>query len=133
MAGEGPLRIGGSFLEVLPDRPHLWFVCTQPDEAGDVVILNVTSLKLWTRDRTCELQPGDHPFIRHASVVSYGRGRLARLLSLETSLASGVFRPQPAASPEVLVRIRDGALVSPYIPGDVRRAIINCSWGPPPR
>ena len=97
------------------------------------MVFSVTTLQPWTRDRGCELHPGDHPFIRHSSVVSYGRGRLGRLVSLESCLKRGVFRPQPPVSPELLLRIREAALDSPYVPGNVRRAIMNCSWAPPRR
>jgi hypothetical protein len=74
------------------DRKHLFIVLTDPHpivEGGANAVLLVSISTLHPdrpHDPTCILYPGDHPFIRTESFVSY---RLARIVEVE-SLTRGV-------------------------------------------
>ena len=57
-------------------EPHLWIVLTDPEgNPGEVVVVNLTSQRPGS-DATVVLQRGDHPFVRHDTVVYYGDARM---------------------------------------------------------
>lgn len=102
------LTIGAAFVNQNPGSPeHLWIVVaiTLDPEA---VIFNVTTRRA-DSDLTCILQPSDHPFIKHESVIAYRRGQLITDAIFERLQRSGCII-QPSASIEVVKRIRDGAI-----------------------
>jgi hypothetical protein len=108
---------------------HLWFVCTIPDSDGQVVIVSLTTETNYT-DPTCRLVPGDHPFVSRPSVIAYQRSRVVPAREMDELARTRGVRHHAPASSELLVRIRAGALVSPYTPRGVRRAIAACPWRP---
>ena len=57
-----------------PDgKRHLKIILTEPNIAGLVVVASVTSLKDARKQNVeCVLRKGDHPFIRHDSIVDFG-------------------------------------------------------------
>ena len=60
-----------------PSIPDLWFLITEPDaDSFQCVIANVTTLRSHC-DRTLVLQKGEHPFIRHPSLISFADARIA--------------------------------------------------------
>ena len=69
------IALGQTFL-VLAEGGHLWVVVTPPfGPEGDFIMVNMTTLRSSTRDRSCLLDVGDHPFIRHATAIFYGDAR----------------------------------------------------------
>ena len=98
--------------------PHLWFVITepQPDE-GLCVIVSLTTLR-HDRDQTMLLNVGDHPFIRHASIVLYS----------DAQIAAGTIAQLEACSTRVLKLIQDGARQSPHTPKKILTFCRN-AWG----
>ena len=55
---------------------HLWVVAIAPDSASyDAVIVNFSTQRHQS-DNTVVLQPGDHPFVQHATVVFFADARL---------------------------------------------------------
>ena len=64
-------------------------------------------------DRTCELLPGDHPFITRPSYVAYSKARAYSEVDIQKHIASGFFSPKTAISAELLVRIKNGLIASP--------------------
>lgn len=65
--------------------PHMWIVLTAPDANNDVVIVNVTSLKNHA-DQTTILKVGDHPYIKHDSVVLYADARIVPAIPVTQGL-----------------------------------------------
>ena len=65
--------------------PHLWILLTEPDGNGDVVIVNVTSLKNHP-DQTTILKIGDHSYIKHDSVVLYADARIVSAIPIVDGL-----------------------------------------------
>jgi hypothetical protein len=105
---------------------HLWVVISDPmlDVADPVVIVSLTTYKEG-KDRTCVLEPGDHPFIRHPSVVYYIGAMDVSNAGLESCANEGRLLLQGAVSPEVLARVRQGAAQSPFIPEGCRKTLIR--------
>jgi len=62
---------------------HLWIVITPPHgDPPQVIIVNVTSLKA-NSDRTIILDVGDHPFIKHPTVIYYTDAKIVRVSEVE--------------------------------------------------
>lgn len=97
---------------------HLWIAVTEPDSSGQIVIVSVTTLRNGI-DQTVTLQPGDHPFVNHPSVVYFGDAKIVPQQSLEGWLAASVARPHAPCSLELLALIRAGVSASEHTPGKV--------------
>jgi hypothetical protein len=98
-----------------PDGGHLWGVFSEPID-GQVLIANVTTLRR-DSDRSCILQPGDHPRIRHESHINYADSRFVAVQQLDSLPGIRVVEP---FSPAVVQRVFHGALRSEDSPGKVK-------------
>ena len=50
---------------------HLWAIVTEIDATTNKAIcVNVTTQQSYS-DTTCILKPGDHPFVKHDSVINF--------------------------------------------------------------
>lgn len=97
-------------------RGHLWIVLTEDDANGDVAVTNFTTHEEGVR-RTCGedclvVQRGEHPYPRHETCVFYQRATLTSDARLEQGVVEGAYDPQVPLTPELLERIRVGALTS---------------------
>lgn len=91
---------------------HLWVICSGPQPPDDAVVaFNLTS-KDWDSDTSCVIQAGEHPYVRHESVIAYQYGELFRPdhIARLKLLAPREYDP---VSPELLLRIQQGAVASP--------------------
>jgi len=83
-------------------------------------MVNFTTLRR-PCDETCVLDVGDHPFIRHRTVIAYGRGKMVP--------ASGHDQLKPLADERVtrtvLLRIMRGSQGHQGLAEDMRVAIEN--------
>ena len=94
--------------------PHLWVILWGPaGDAGAYLAVMLTSLRSYS-DRTCILDVGDHPFIRHPTSVSYRD--VVRLTGerLSELAAAGTARPRQPVSGAVLERMRAGFFASAH-------------------
>jgi hypothetical protein len=99
--------------------PHLWVVVTPPIH-GEVVILNITSLKSHS-DHTVIIDIGDHPFIRHPSIVYYADATLTQATNLQQAIDSGMFQTHKDFSSDALARIQAGIFISDFTPIKIRK------------
>ena len=107
---------------------HLYVVVCDP--AGNpltILAVPFNTLRLLS-DTTLILEPGDHPFIKHRTSVSFDSLRtfeINNLSQLEALCAAGEstsFERRSAVSPDLLTRIIKGALQSDLTPkGMVRQ------------
>lgn len=95
-------------------KPHLWFVLTDPD--GDPARVVAVMLRTATRftDETVVLQPGDHPFVRHASSVHYSTATHFSVRAISRAVEVGTCHPREDLSASMLERLRAGLLASPF-------------------
>jgi len=109
-----------------PSTPHLWIIVTEPVK-NVCVIVNVTTLRN-EQDQTVTLNVGDHPFIRHASVVKFADARFADDLKLFAEVASRNAVPKEPCPPATLKLIQDGLIASPFTP---KKIVAFCKeqWG----
>jgi hypothetical protein len=81
-----------------------------------VLIANVTTLRRGS-DRSCVLQPGDHPRIRHDSHINFADSRFVAVEQLERLPGIRIVEP---FSPTVVKRVLQGALRSEESPARVK-------------
>jgi hypothetical protein len=113
--------LGDSFLLPKPGQEvsHLWVLVTPPDADGDAVMVNLTTQRPHS-DTTVVLQPGDHPFIRHSTVVNYSDARLVNTPQLDAAINAGICRQLDPVTPAVLNQIQAGLPLSPFTPNKIK-------------
>lgn len=109
------MNAGDTFFLYAPEvaeQSHLWVVLSDPSlDSENVLIVNLTSEADY-QDHSCVLQPGDHPFIKHASCVNYPGARRVTLAALQDNLKRKAITPDIPVTAEVLRRMREGAACS---------------------
>jgi acyl CoA:acetate/3-ketoacid CoA transferase alpha subunit len=68
---------------------------------------------------------GEHPFVRHETVVYYAAAVFQSNAALERELAAGRLQLQEPVSAELLARIRRGAMDSPHTPFKIQQSLVN--------
>ena len=116
------LRAGQTILLPKPgqDTAHLFVVLTAPDALGHVLLVNFTTHRPHS-DPTVIIQPGERPFVTHATVAHFVDTRRTTAAALEAEIASGIFRTHLDCSAVLLDRLRAGVLTSPHTPEKVKR------------
>lgn len=100
-------------------REHLWIVVTDPiGDPPTVIIVNLTTARLGS-DRTVVLHTGDHPFIKHETVVNYADAREAPANKIAQLLDFPGYAHSDC-EPGVLALIQDGVIESPFTPNNIR-------------
>ena len=95
---------------------HLWIIITDPQKNdGDVLAVNLTTLRDHTEDESCVLDKGDHPFIRHKTAVNYGDARRWRISKINQALEEGKLLMDRPVTPGVLRKILKGAKESKFL------------------
>lgn len=117
------LRAGDTFL--LPKfqggYDHLWIILLDPEpSSGTTIMANMTSWKFPYQDSTTVLTAGEHPFIKHDSIVNYGDARTVDAAKIEQSFKIGIGSPQQRCSAQLLQKIQSGLMVSPRTPNNVK-------------
>ena len=108
---------------LLPSRdrkkpPHLWTVLTPP-KAGKVIIVNFTTKRDFS-DPSTVLNVGDHPFVKHLTVIDYYKTQLVNVAPLKEGIKNGWFSEHSALKPEILRRVQEGLLKSPHTPKKIK-------------
>lgn len=76
-------------------------------------------------DKSCEMNVGDHAFVKHPSFVGYNHCRIEDLSHVISCINSGVWKNNyPPVSPAVLQKIQDGYISTKRVPRFVR-----ADWG----
>jgi len=103
------MRAGDVFRFTGIAEKHVWTIISDPaQDVVRVLMVNFTS-HMPHLDQACCIQPGEHAFIKHASLVNYARARVVTDAALEALRASGRLELLNPPSPELLSRIREGA------------------------
>lgn len=112
------MEIGDTFL--LDDRsidPHLWVVISDPAADRErVVIVNLTSHDDLSKDSSCLLQVGDHPWVSHETCVRYKDARIVAELQLDALVKRKRLEPREPVSDELLTKILEGAERTEFLP-----------------
>lgn len=117
------IQAGMTFIpQQLNPLPHLHIILTNPHSYhGELYILIVNLTSRGERsDQTVILNVGDHPWVRHPSVVFYGQAQPQKVSDIERRLQSGFWRSHTPMSGSILQRIQDGILRSRQTPREAR-------------
>ena len=117
------MDIGDTFFPITDVMlPHLWVIITSPRVDGHMVMVNVTSHRTGV-DETCFVRVGDHPFIRHLSVISYQHAQHALAAGLDALVQREYLQARPPMPAAIVARIQHGALASRLTPRGVQAAV----------
>ncbi len=95
-------------------HPHV--VLSEPfGPAGQVLIVNWTTLDEECIDEACMLHCGDHPAIQHTSTMAYSRAHLWREERILFALANDSLRELAPVALTVLKRMVEGGRESPEL------------------
>lgn len=109
---------GSTFLIPAPGSgptPHLWIVVTETGTEGRCIVVNVTTLRRGA-DQTLTLRLGDHPFVRHASVMNYAQSRITTEQILSQQEINGAIEQREPCGEALLRDVRAGFSASPFTP-----------------
>jgi hypothetical protein len=114
------LRCGDTFLTGDGDEGnfHLWIVVTPATQGEIVTVCLVTANK--RTERLVVLKEGDHPFVKHDSVISYGFSKIRSVADIEALLEAGFASAREPMKTDVLRRIQAGLIDSDFTPNGVR-------------
>ena len=77
-------------------------------------------------DQTCIVKPGEHPFVKHDTVIAYGRGLLLERTARNELQRLGFYQGHAALSDSLLKRIQQGALDSEFTPIHLQDIVRSC-------
>lgn len=102
-----------------PDRKHLFILLTDPYPHPESNIKSVLLVSLSTlnhklpHDSTCILYPGDHPFIKKESFVSYQKARIEEADKLIRGVTNGILVHRETLDSAIFARVCYGLMQSP--------------------
>lgn len=114
-------QAGECFLRDVGGKLHLFFILTNPLSAArygygekfKVLSVNISTIRdNIPYDNTCEIEVGEHPFIKNRSFVVYSRMMIDNVQDIENMINNAVLIPKESCSIDLLKRILQGALDS---------------------
>lgn len=102
-----------------PNQKHLHIVCNDTCPKGLNLLVPVSTFYDGC-DSTCELDAGDHEFIRHLSYVFYAKAILVEGARIDRGLEIGKLIPKPDLAIEVFERVERGLCLSPDTPTKIK-------------
>lgn len=116
------MKAGDTFLagKDEDEKLHLRIVVTEPNAEGEVAVVSVTTRRNRSEGLVV-LQVGDHPFIRHESVIAFAYAEITSVAGIERAIAAGTARTREPASVALLKRVQAGLLDSDFTPNGVRQ------------
>ncbi len=120
------IRGGDTFLPHDVNLEHLLVVISDPESNpdDDIVWVNITTYRQ-DKDCACILEKGDHPYIRHRSVVRYEDSEPIPRGIFESLVGLGHLNPREPATPALLDRLRKGAERTRRLPEASRTILVG--------
>lgn len=91
---------------------HLRIIISNPNEDNEFLTVSVDTFKFDWQDSSCIINSGEHPFIKHKSFVNYRYAEVISFGKIFNALRLGLFIKKEDVSPELLLKIQNGARVS---------------------
>ncbi|EIV5803169.1 TPA: hypothetical protein RFY33_003298 [Klebsiella aerogenes] len=116
----------GTILLLSGSKEHIYFICNDPVFYPKLVketflAVNLTSISdAFEPDRTCILDVGDHPFVRHPSYIFYRRAEIFGAETVTNRITAGDIRVHQPCEDITFQRILDGFSVSPHVKPVIR-------------
>ena len=106
-----------------PNVKHLFIVCTDMDENGNVLLASVSSWKNRLCDPTCKLAAGCHEFITKDSYVMYRKSRVEAAATIDKGIRTGVFVQKDDVGKHLIQAALDGFCASKQTPRKIKRYV----------
>jgi hypothetical protein len=106
-------------------KEHLHVLLTKPTSEGEVVTACICTRRSRSETLIC-LDFGDHPFIKHPSIVAYRFAAIRRCDDIEAAIMRGEARLQERVSESLLKKMQNGLLDSDFTPNAVRAFFKSC-------
>lgn len=100
------------------NTPHCYFIVAE-DANGSCVLVNMTTMG-HICDKTVVLHVGDHPEVKHDSIILYSDAQITTFEVLDKLLQNGIVTPKPPCSSELLKKLQKGIADSPETKPKVR-------------
>jgi hypothetical protein len=105
---------------------HLNVIITEPNEDIAYLVVPVTTYyrnadgdPIQGQDKSCILNAGSHPFIKHESYVLYKKARQMSSVEIAAGILKGLLVKKEDMDPEIIHEMQEGAKVSPYLPEEL--------------
>ncbi|WP_209037604.1 hypothetical protein [Mameliella alba] len=98
----------------------MFIVCNDTCRHGLNLLVNISSFYDGC-DRTCLLDAGDHPFVRHLSYVFYAKAQISKAEQIQRGVDREILIPQPDMDEGVFTRVEAGVTASSDTPMNVVR------------
>jgi hypothetical protein len=99
---------------------HLHIVVFDADANGNTLIVNLTTLRDHP-DTTVVFNAGDHPFLKHASIVYYAEAQITKMNHLEATIKLGVAKMRDPLDARLLDLVRKGFATSLHAPKYIQK------------
>jgi len=102
-----------------PERRHLFIICTNPDNDGQVLLVSISSKPEGyseSYDATCSLKQNAHAFLNRTSYVSYKHALIESASALQKRVANGTAEPREELRPPILEEVCAGFAKSAVTP-----------------
>jgi hypothetical protein len=80
-------------------------VISDPTQGDECVIVNFTSWRA-DKDQACVVEEGEHPYVRHKTLVNFREAKRLPIRALEALIASKHLQSHEPLSPQLLAKIR---------------------------
>lgn len=96
-------------------------IISEPFGSPEKVIAVPFSSKKPGSDITVELSPGDHDFINKQTVLNFAFAREWLIERIMTRISERDFEPRESLQEDVVKKIRQGLMDSPFTPRDIKK------------
>lgn len=98
--------------------PHLWVVLTEPDENGEVAMVNITTLRA-NSDTAVIIRSNEYYRTTHDSAVHFQDARIVEQENILKAIKGGVCQKCNPCSPALIKKIQEGITKSKLTPQKV--------------
>ena len=107
--------------QIDPSDPiHIWVLLNNPGDDDAVVRVNLTSFHP-DKDCTCILEPGDHPLIRHKTLLNYPKAQLSKASVIAQNLHANRITPLERFPLQLFQKIKQGGLETSFLSEKLKR------------
>jgi hypothetical protein len=115
MAGYGDTFL---FCDKDDEEAHLNIVITEPTSTGEVITVAVTT-RHKKSDAMVPLEVGDHPYIKHPSVLTFAYAKIRTITAIEKVIENGDAKKCEPMDEKFLRRARSALTESEFTPYEV--------------
>lgn len=106
-------------------KRHLRIIITNPDFENNYVVITVQTLRGTFMDTTCIIEKGEHPFIKHTSVVNFSKTLMMNEHEIINGIQRGLLIDKKNVSQSLLEKLQKAAISSDKISENIKQILLN--------